>query len=240
MNQTDINTLLKKNAAQFHRVIRFTESTDKIALLNLSKSNESLNESVYSDTATFSKYINQLIADAKATYLIGGYMEQREMYRRSKLFDKDLKVESTIQEEPRCLHLGIDIWAAAGTEIFAPFNGIVHSYAFNNNFGDYGATIILQHEIDSCIFHTLYGHLSLRDIENIQKGQRISKGENFAHFGPPEENGFWPPHLHFQIISTLGNYDGDYPGVCKLSESAIYIQNCPDADLILQLNRFIK
>jgi len=33
---------------------------------------------------------------------------------------------------------------------------------------------------------------------------------------------------------------GDYPGVCKYSEQAKYLQNCPDPDLILQMNRWLK
>jgi murein DD-endopeptidase MepM/ murein hydrolase activator NlpD len=117
---------------------------------------------------------------------------------------------------------------------------MIHSFAYNDHFGDYGATIILQHQLDMINFYTLYGHLSLRDIERIRVGQFITRGENFAHFGPWEENGNWPPHLHFQVILDMGNLEGDYPGVCKLSESGKYLKNCPDPDLILNLKRFLK
>ena len=79
------------------------------------------------------------------------------MYARSSLFGSD----SIEQEEPRRLHLGVDIWGKEGTEIFAPLDGIVHSFAFNDNFGDYGATIILLHQQEGRQFFTLYGHLSL-------------------------------------------------------------------------------
>jgi murein DD-endopeptidase MepM/ murein hydrolase activator NlpD len=88
-------------------------------------------------------------------------------------------------------------------------------------------------------FYTLYGHLSLNDIKNLQEGQRIEKGEVFAEFGLPMENGHWPPHLHFQIIIDLENYKGDYPGVCKYSEREKYLANCPDPDLILQMMKNI-
>lgn len=120
----------------------------------------------------------------------------------------------------------------------APLDGIVHSFAFNNRFGDYGATIILSHLLNGVSFYTLYGHLSLNSIKNIQEGDRIEKGDVFGEFGIPSENGSWPPHLHFQIISNIGEWKGDYPGVCKFSEKEKWLANSPDPDIILQLNQF--
>jgi murein DD-endopeptidase MepM/ murein hydrolase activator NlpD len=87
-------------------------------------------------------------------------------------------------------------------------------------------------------FYTLYGHLSLNSIKNIQEGDRIEKGDVFGEFGIPSENGSWPPHLHFQIISNIGEWKGDYPGVCKFSEKEKWLANSPDPDIILQLNQF--
>ncbi len=135
--------------------------------------------------------------------------------------------------EPRTLHLGIDIWGEADTPVYAPMQGTVHSFNFNNNFGDYGATIILQHTIEDFYFHTLYGHLSLKSIQNLKEGETVEKGQWIASFGEAEENGHWPPHLHFQIVIDMQGMKGDYPGVCKYSEREIYLANCPDPDLIL-------
>ena len=143
------------------------------------------------------------------------------------------------EAEPRRLHLGTDIWGKPHTAVMAPLNGIVNSYAFNDTFGDYGATIILAHQLGDISFYTLYGHLSLNSIKNLQEGQRISKGDIFAEFGIPSENGQWPPHLHFQIIADLQGWKGDYPGVCKFSEKEIWLRNCPDPDLILQMNQYL-
>ena len=138
-------------------------------------------------------------------------------------------------EEARRLHLGIDIWGKPHTKVMAPLDGIVHSFAFNNAFGDYGATIILTHNIEGVTFHTLYGHLSLNSLKNLQEGERIRKGDVFADFGIPFENGQWPPHLHFQIICDMQGMEGDYPGVCAFAERGIYLENCPDADVILNI-----
>ena len=140
--------------------------------------------------------------------------------------------------EPRRLHLGIDIWGKPHTKVMAPMDALVHSFAFNNAFGDYGATIILTHNLQGETFYTLYGHLSLNSIKNIQEGDRIKKGDVFAEFGIPFENGHWPPHLHFQVIMNMEGKKGDYPGVCKFSERERYLSNCPDPDLILQMMQY--
>ena len=240
MKPSDISPVLEKHAHQFHPVIPFNKETDKIISLDLSKTNTGFTEDIYNNTEAFSNYIDQQRKNSNATYLIGGYRERREMYRRSKLFDKSLAPDLENPDEPRSLHLGTDIWGKTGTKIFAALGGMVHSFAFNNNYGDYGATIILQHQLETFNFYTLYGHLSLNDISKLRKGKFISRGEPFAHFGPPEENGNWPPHLHFQLIINMSNYEGDYPGVCKMSEAEKYLKNSPDPDLILQINQYIK
>ena len=140
--------------------------------------------------------------------------------------------------EPRRLHLGIDIWGKADTPIYSPLIGTVHSFAFNDAYGDYGATLILQHQIDDQIFHTLYGHLSLKSIQDKKEGQTIEGGDWIASFGEPKENGHWPPHLHFQVILDMQGLKGDYPGVCKYSEREKYLANCPDPDFILGMMRY--
>ena len=117
---------------------------------------------------------------------------------------------------------------------------MVHSYAYNKNFGDYGATLILLHQLDTVTFYTLYGHLSLDDIAKVTEFQYIIRGHVIGHFGKPEENGNWPPHLHFQIIKDIRTNKGDYPGVCKLSEADKYLTNCPDPDLILNMMQYTE
>ena len=235
-----LENILMGQQADFFQVVPFDPASEKIIALDISKNNTAFDETVYRSTDTFSAYINEKLAAQQAKYLIGGYREHRVMYSRSSLFDKNLSTDESKMDEPRCIHLGTDIWGAVGTKIYAPFGGMVQSFAFNNNYGDYGVTIILQHQLKTINFYTLYGHLSIKDIAHLRTGQFISRGENFAHFGPPEENGNWPAHLHFQLITDLGNYEGDYPGVCKLSEVEKYIQNCPDPDLVLKMNRYIK
>jgi murein DD-endopeptidase MepM/ murein hydrolase activator NlpD len=231
--------VLAKEQQQFHSVVDFNTATDKLLHLDFTAANKELTAELIDNTTAFSQYIDKKLAAANAKYGIGGYNEDRVLYKRSKHFDG--AASSKVSpfggdlEGARTIHLGIDIWAAAGTRVYVPSGGTVHSFAFNNNFGDYGATIILQHQLDTVVFYTLYGHLSLKDLTPLQKGKYISRGELLAHFGPPSENGNWPPHLHFQIIEDIRLYEGDYPGVCSVSEREKYLSNCPDADLVLNM-----
>jgi murein DD-endopeptidase MepM/ murein hydrolase activator NlpD len=221
---------LNKSAATFHPVVPFNPGKDRLLQMDFTAGNKDLTEEIYSDLSRFSTYINTKLEQSAYRYGIGGYNEQRSIYASSSHFDT--------AGEPRRLHLGTDIWASAGTPVYAFMGGRVHSFAFNKAAGDYGATLILLHQLDGFAFHTLYGHISLKDIENLTASQYVVRGQKIAHFGTPEENGHWPPHLHLQVIIDMELKQGDYPGVCKFSEKEKYLRNCPDPDLILQLNRY--
>ena len=233
VHQNLLHERLKTHSSTFHPVVKFDAKNEILIKLDFTKRNQELQFVDVADTNLFSVYVDDKLKQSNAKFGIGGYNELRELYSRSEVFD-------TSNEEPRRLHLGVDIWGEEGTTVYAPLNGIVHSCAFNDNFGDYGATIILKHDLQDVSFYTLYGHLSLADINCISANQSVEKGAVIAHFGSPHENGNWPPHLHFQIINDIEDYKGDYPGVCKESERDKYLSNCPDPDLILNLMQHAK
>lgn len=232
----DLATILQINQAAFEPVVPFNREKDKLLLLDFTEHNTGLTAEIWGDIRKFTHYINEKLSSNGARYGIGGYAELRTVYSMSRIFDgHPSPAEQGLASEPRRLHLGVDIWGKPNTAVIAPADGIVHSFAFNNQPGDYGATIILSHQLQGVSFHTLYGHLSLNSIKNIQEGDRVNKGDIFAEFGIPVENGQWPPHLHFQVIKDLEGRNGDYPGVCRFSEREKYLKNCPDPDLILQM-----
>ncbi len=231
---TSLSSILLKYRETFHSVVPFEKGKDKFVALDLSAANKQLTEEIYADTTRFSHFVSAQIKSADANYAIGGYDELRVVYSRSDVFNS-----GTSADEPRRRHLGTDIWANAGTPVFAPFKGRIHSSAFNNSYGDYGATIILAHELDGLKFHTLYGHLSEADLK-YSTGALIKGGQQFCSFGQPHENGNWPPHLHFQLIIDIGDYQGDYPGVCAEKHRQYYLQNCPDPELVLNFDRRIR
>ena len=241
--KSKLENVLLKNQSNFRSVVDFKAGADKLLQLDFTAANKELSTSLLDDTNLFSHYINDKLTAAGARYGIGGYNEDRILYKRSNHFEMIGAKISSFGEDAevacRSIHLGIDIWGPAGTKVFVPIGGTVHSFAYNDNFGDYGATIILQHQLETVVFHTLYGHLSLADLVNINEGKYISRGELLAHFGEPKENGDWPPHLHFQVIDDMRISKGDYPGVCSINEREKYLKNCPDADLVLNMMQYV-
>lgn len=94
-------------------------------------------------------------------------------------------------QEARTLHLGVDLEAPPCTPVYAPLDGVVHSWARNTQDLDYGPTVVLRHEIEveegemgqdevcssgsgaeakaakpkrRVVFYSLYGHLTLSTI----------------------------------------------------------------------------
>ncbi len=196
--------------------------------LDLSKHNLALRGFDPGNTPAFSAFIEAEIARHGARYAAGGYGENRTLYEMSEVF-------RSADAEPRTLHLGIDLWLAAGTSVHAVLGGVVHSTQENSAFGDYGPTLILEHEIESTAFFTLYGHLARSTLQRTRPGQRIETGELLGWLGAPHENVGWPPHLHFQVIRDLGGRSGDYPGVARPSEAVQWLANCPDPNLLLRI-----
>lgn len=160
---------------------------------------------------------------------IGRYGEVRLVYQG------DQFVEGS---ERRTVHIGIDLFAAPGTRVRAPFDATVHSVADNDRPYDYGPTVILRHHPpDGPSFYTLYGHLSRASVAALQSGDRIARGESFAAIGAVDENGGWAPHLHFQLISDLLGRIGDFPGVARASQRAVWSSLCPDPSRLAGLPR---
>ena len=246
MMETDaLIAALQKYRGQFHPVVPFEPGKDRLSVLDFTAGNSTLTAEVVANTDLFAAWVEQVLRRAGARYGIGGYGEHRTIYARSDHFGTGSDAarqgaggETAVPDEPRRLHLGIDIWGPAGTRIMSPMDGIIHSFAFNNNDSDYGATLIVTHNLDGESFHLLYGHLSLNSLKNLHEGMRVRRGETIAETGMRFENGNWPPHLHFQMIRDMGDWKGDYPGVCRYSEREKWMKNCPDADLVLQLMQY--
>ena len=199
--------------------------------IDLSMDNKALQNFDVSSSQSWIKYLNQYLNSRKKSIAFGGYLESRSIYNRSDYFNP----KNTL--EVRNIHLGMDLWCAEGTAVLAAFDGVVHSFKDNINYGDYGPTVILKHCIDNVEFYTLYGHLSRLSIKTLYKNSQILKGQEVGFLGSSDVNGDYAPHLHFQIIKNIEDYEGDYPGVCSQNDVAFYRENCPDPNLILKLNR---
>jgi len=152
------------NQGVIGKVVDYNAVSDRLYYFNLTASNTELDADTFSDTTRFSHWISKKLSDNDCRYGIGGYMEHRTIYARSAHFDTD--------DEPRRLHLGVDIWAAAGTPVYSPLHGKIHSFKDNDNFGDYGPTISLEHQLDNLTLYTLYGHLSRDTLASPLAGMK--------------------------------------------------------------------
>jgi murein DD-endopeptidase MepM/ murein hydrolase activator NlpD len=160
-----------------------------------------------------------------ALYGLGLYGEKRSVYTSAQFADP-------MSPERRCLHLGIDVFAKAGTPVIAPLDGEVIGVSYNADPLDYGHTLFLQHEG----FVTLYGHLGASLPGLVKRGQSLRAGQVVAHLGDWPENGGWAAHLHFQIISDMMQQRaGNFWGVGHESLWDIWTEISPDPNLLMRL-----
>lgn len=208
-------------------VLKTNFDSDRYVSLDLSINNHDLKTFDIHDIPSFENYWKSKVSSHGGNIAFGGYLEQRNLYRRSELFEESA--------ENRDIHIGLDLWAEAETIILAAFDGVVYTSHFNEGVGNYGGTIILKHRINNFDFFTLYGHLSIKSLEKMPKGTTVLQKQQLASLGFPKENGGYAPHLHFQIIRDIEGKTEDYPGVCAESKKSFYTQNCPDPNLLLKL-----
>lgn len=152
---------------------------------------------------------------------IGGYLENRKTMYLSPLF-----------ENKRCVHMGIDIWAAAGEPVYAPLDGVVSYKNVHIDPGNYGGAIVLKMSFEGKVIYGLFGHLSWESVEKMELNKRIKAGEQIGRLGNNQENGSWPPHLHFQI-SNVDPGQADMPGVVAEEDAEKASKIYPDPRIIL-------
>ncbi|MGV3539788.1 MAG: peptidoglycan DD-metalloendopeptidase family protein [Rufibacter sp.] len=228
-NSPKLESLLQARAGTFAPLLDLDLSGPNVARLDFTAANPLLLQSDLKDTPAFEQLVHQMLQEKNANVGVGGYFEHRVIYRRSGHFEGAV--------EARSVHLGVDIWAPAETPVYAPLSGTVHSFKDNAHFGDYGPTIILEHELEGIPFYTLYGHLSRASLCDLEVGKPFAAGEQVAAFGPYPENGDWPPHLHFQLMADMQGKEGDFPGVCAPSEVFFFRQICLDPNLLLNCRK---
>ena len=154
-------------------------------------------------------------------YGIGRYNEKRKSMYTTELFTGG-----------RDIHMGIDIAAPVGTEVFAFADGEIHCATNNAAAGDYGYTVITRHIFDGVELYALYGHLGRTSIEGKSRGQKIQAGQTIAWLGDKSENGGWNSHLHFQL-SYEQPHACDMPGAVSDSQLGEALKKYPDPRLVL-------
>lgn len=98
-------------------------------------------------------------------------------------------------------HDGVDIAASTGTTVMASGTGkVIYSYASSGSeYGGFGRTVLIAHNVNGKSYTTLYGHMSrvvVREGQIVQRGQKIGEvGSTGVSTGP---------HLHFQTMYGNG------------------------------------
>lgn len=223
---SELTEILLKHHAK--SVLEFNLNDEKHLVFDFSATNKELTPNLLADDIEFALYVKNKLKHAGAHFGIGSYLEDRIIYKRSSVFNNAKNPERTI-------HLGVDLFLDSSTPIFSPYKAEVHSFNDNDNYGDYGPTIILKHNLSNVEFYTLYGHLNQKSLNNLYVGKVFEAGQQIGALGSVHENVGWPPHLHFQIIKNIGNYQGDYPGVCSANDVEFFKENCPNPNHILRI-----
>ncbi len=229
MIENNFSDFIESLSQSFIPVVSTKYSSKDYVAIDLSETNRDLNLIDVSSSTVFEEFISKYLQKRKAKLAYGGYNEIRAIYSRSAHFNQHNP------ETERNIHLGLDIWCAAGTAVLAPLDGRIHSFNNNANFGDYGPTIILEHTYNEITFYTLYGHLTVASLSELKIGQNIKEQDVIAYLGDASVNGDYAPHLHFQIIKDMQDFVGDYPGVSNKKDLAFYLKNCPDPNLLLKI-----
>ncbi len=217
----NLHTLLKKHQHNFHPLFTPDLTPENTLLMDFSIHNGEVKKIDFRNVAQLNSFVFSSIESNGKSYGYGGYLEDREVYRRSSVFD-------TIAGGSRSIHLGTDVWTPAGKPVHSPLDARVHSFNNNDNYGDYGPTIILAHQLENVEFFTLYGHLTLESLHGVRQGMQLKKGDKFCEVGDFPVNGDWPPHLHFQVIADMKGQKGDFFGVSSKEEIDAFKNLCPD------------
>lgn len=181
------------------------------------------------DVRLFDRKITRLMDDAGVTLAIGRYDEARAFYTMDAFAARGNDALTW-----RTIHTGLDFFTKQGSDVVAVLDGTVHSFANNREELDYGPTIILQHQVSVDLnFYTLYGHLTTDSLASLKIGQVVTKGDIIGCVGSRDENGNWPPHLHFQIILDMLGKQGDFPGVAFVAQRELWKSISPDPWLLL-------
>jgi Ser/Thr protein kinase RdoA (MazF antagonist) len=158
----------------------------------------------------------------------GGYLELRDWYTGDAFATAD-------PAERRTVHMAVDVWQPAGEEVRAAFTGVVEGVEYRPDDRDFGGVVVLRHATpDGTPFFTLYGHLSRASAESLAAGDAVTAGQPIGMLGTEAENGGWPPHVHFQVLTTLLGMGTGVHGVAAPSQLGVWRSVCLDPGVVLR------
>lgn len=118
----------------------------------------------------------------------------------------------TAKRENDRIHLGLDIAASVGDQVYASKSGIALCHDLKNG---YGKLVVIFHPDN---FRTRYGHLDRFNINNVRW---VNQGDIIGFVGKSGNADYKgiKPHLHFEI--RKGNKVFDPMGLFKRNQKGI-------------------
>jgi 4-aminobutyrate aminotransferase-like enzyme/Ser/Thr protein kinase RdoA (MazF antagonist)/murein DD-endopeptidase MepM/ murein hydrolase activator NlpD len=227
-----IATYLRQHRSRHERVLATATPLETACVLDLSfDSTTGGDNPLRFDVDEAACRIRAAMQATSSDLAIGRYAEPRPIYTDAAFG------ETSPNGNRRTVHLGIDVFAPAGTEVMTPLAGTVHDTEVCADHLDYGGLVILRHQLpDGTAFGTLYGHLDPESIAELCPGQSIAAGESFARLGEPDVNGGWPPHLHLQVLAADPRRLPEVPrGVADPDDLEAHLRIYPDPSDLLGL-----
>jgi len=173
----------------------------------------------------------QQLTDSDVKVALGYYLEPRLVYT-----DQAFKNGPWPSSNRRTVHLGIDVFAPAGTALYAPMAATVEAIDNRKANLDYGGVVVLRHQTPAGdVFYSLYGHLNPASVVQLTVGQQLAAGDLFAHLGAPCENGGWDPHAHVQLALSIEGMGYDWPGAADPDDLLLWQELCPNPAVLLNL-----
>jgi len=206
------------------------QSLDSAQCYSLSVENCSVPQDPFELQAAEAKKVSDAVG-VESDIWLGYYNEPRLVYT-----DKAFRQSAAPQSNRRTVHLGVDVFAPAGTELHMPLDGEV--CVVENRIGhlDYGGMIVFKHATpEAQNFYSLHGHLNPASCQKLKKGQKLKAGEVYASLGAPEHNGGWEPHLHLQLAMSIEGLGMDWPGVADPDDLIFWNALCPNPAALLNL-----
>ena len=178
---------LDRNGHRFQPVFRKPMTTANLTVLDLTAGgpNDNLSMAALYDEAALASYAHRPIRRGPRRLPFGGVRDRRP-------------------EERRTIHVGIDLFAPAAKAVLAPLEAVVAQIGC-----DLVPRVSGASSCSSTAPTTTFpsGPCSVTSrppsAQHLAVGQRVPAGEVIARLGRPDENGEWPPHLHFQVMTDL-------------------------------------
>ena len=227
---------LKNNTERIGRVVEPDMKAENMVIFDLSVGSPIVDMTAEKGVKNVLRdRLDGLLRENKAQIGVGRYNEAR-LWHLDYAQDDDIELV-----ERETIHLGVDLFLEAGSAVYAPLEGVVHSVEER--------TLILRHEFEEgkIRFYSVYGNLSEESIEGLSPGIGVKKNDEIGVIGESMEDEGLPPHLHFQVAVDLFEEVGDLTGFENLSGRAdggilryalprqreVWLSICPDPNLIL-------